>query len=78
MNYNYFKSDCFKQNNQYYGSKIKTLRTRFHLTQEDLALILRVNKNTVALWERGIRKPTNTGLTLLNILATKGFTPFIW
>lgn len=78
MNYNYFTKKDFPDNEEIYGQKIKLLRQKFKLTQEDLAMILRVRTNTVALWERGIRKPTNTGLTVLNILSKKGLTPFYY
>ena len=42
-----------------FADRVKTLREEAKLTQEGLAHELGVTKNTVSVWERGLREPDN-------------------
>ena len=42
-----------------FADRIRTLREKARLTQEGLAHELGVTKNTVSVWERGLREPDN-------------------
>jgi putative transcriptional regulator len=61
----------------YDQSKIKALRSRYHLSQAVFAAVLNTSLSTVRQWEIGDKKPSGTSLKLLNILDRKGLEALI-
>lgn len=47
-----------------FGEMLKTLRTRKHLTQQNLAALMGVHRNTISIWERGDYLPESKTLVL--------------
>jgi putative transcriptional regulator len=61
----------------YSPKKIKSLRTRNHISQAVLATVINTSLSTVRKWEIGEKHPSGPSLKLLNILDTKGIEVFI-
>jgi len=47
------------------AERIQTLRKEFNMNQDELAAALKVSKDTISSWERGIRCPTGERLSNL-------------
>ncbi|MFU9002191.1 helix-turn-helix domain-containing protein [Proteus sp. TSJ240517] len=54
------------------GAEIKTLRTKFGMSQAVLARALGMSKESVSKWERGEKKPSGPALRMLRILERQG------
>lgn len=54
------------------GDAIRTLRSRYHLSQTMLAELVNMSVVTVSKWERGEKKPNGAALRVLNVLSVKG------
>lgn len=52
----------------YNPTAIKALRSRYHLTQDLLAMLLGVKPSAVKHWEQGLRKPSPSVRRLLQII----------
>lgn len=67
-----YKHMCLEDVPAYSSAKIKTLRKRNKLNQEQLAWILNADVATVKQWELGARRPSRPYLKLLQVLDRKG------
>jgi DNA-binding transcriptional regulator YiaG len=63
----YIYSNCYKDNVT--ANRIKALRKRLHLTQQQLADMIAATQVTVARWETGVNQPKGAYLKALNELA---------
>lgn len=52
--------------------KIKSLRTKLHVSQTVFAAVLNISPSTVQKWEIGDKKPSGASLKLLNLIERKG------
>ena len=52
--------------------EIKAIREKERVSQTVFAHYLNVSKNMISEWERGVKKPTGTALTLLTLVQHKG------
>ena len=57
---------------QYTGEHVKELRTRLHVSQAALAVIINTSAATVRAWEAGTKKPGGPSCKLLELLDRKG------
>jgi DNA-binding transcriptional regulator YiaG len=53
------------------GDRVKALRSRLGMTQQELAGELGTRQQTVSEWETGMYQPRGTSATLLNIIAER-------
>ena len=72
-----FNAICIKPVPKYPPKKIKALRERLNISQSALATIINASPSAVRKWEVGEKNPSGPSLKLLNILDTKGLSPFI-
>jgi putative transcriptional regulator len=63
---------CLKPVEVYDAEKIKSLRSRFELSQSLLSAILNVSLSTVRQWEQGAKSPSGAAQKLLSLLDHKG------
>ncbi|KQN57455.1 MULTISPECIES: DNA-binding transcriptional regulator [unclassified Erwinia] len=54
------------------GAQIKNVRTRYGLSQSDLAETLGMSVESVSKWERNESQPGNAALRILNTIEVKG------
>ncbi len=60
------QKECEYMNEKMIGPFLKSLREEKHLTQEDLASIIMVDRTSISKWERNKAIPLNETLTLLS------------
>ncbi|MBB3560110.1 putative transcriptional regulator [Rhizobium sp. BK512] len=54
------------------GQEIRSIREREHMSQPVFARYLRVSKNLLSDWERGVKKPGGPALLVLSLVKQKG------
>lgn len=54
------------------GDRIRALRAREHLSQQQLAVRLYISANSIQKWERGVTQPRGAALALLELIDKKG------
>ena len=55
--------------------RVRSLRKRLGLTQEEFGRLIGLARRTVQDWELGNRKPSASSRKLLNIVNNKGYLP---
>jgi putative transcriptional regulator len=68
----WFTADCLEPVIEYDAKKVKALRKRLDVSQEELANNLDISVSTVRQWERGVKKPSGPSRKLLSIVERKG------
>jgi len=68
---------CLKPVPDYPPRKIKALRSKYHISQAVLAMVINTSTSSVRQWEAGEKSPGGPSLKSLNILDTKGLAVFI-
>jgi len=68
---------CVEPVPDYTSEQIRTLRSRYHLSQAVLASILNTSLSTIQKWEIGEKHPGGPSLKLLNLLDRKGIEALI-
>jgi DNA-binding transcriptional regulator YiaG len=53
------------------GGRVRALRTRLGMTQQELADELGTRQQTISEWETGMYRPRGASATLLNIVAER-------
>ena len=72
-----YKALCIEPVPDYTAEEIRSMRTRYRISQAALALILNTSLSTVQKWEVGEKHPGGPSLKLLNILDRKGLDSLI-
>lgn len=68
---------CITPVPDYSPQQIRTLRSRYHISQAVLAAILNTSISTVRKWEIGEKHPGGPSLKLLNLLDRKGLEALV-
>lgn len=68
---------CLEPVPEYDGSRIKSLRDRYRISQAVLAAVLNTSLSTVRKWEIDDKHPSGPSLKLLNLLDRKGLDVLI-
>lgn len=72
-----YEALCLEPVPIYSAAQIRTLRTRYRISQAVLASILNISISTIQKWEIGEKHPGGPSLKLLHILDRKGIEALI-
>ncbi len=68
---------CLPKVPPYSPNEIRDLRSRYELSQKNMALLLNVSASTLQKWETGAKKPVGAARKLLDILQKKGVSALL-
>jgi putative transcriptional regulator len=67
-----FRADLLPKPPKYTPRKIQSVRRKYDISQNVLAVLMNVNVSTIQKWEQGQKTPSGMAARLLQLLESKG------